>query len=152
MQIDYVKISCKKDVHICHTNFAKKMERNLPETTSRWKNIWKTIFFRGPWSSRWWDLEVRDDGTLKFEMMGPWSSRWWDLEVRDDGTLKFEMMGPWSSRWWDFEVWDDRTLHYIQYFIFIFFNNQYGGFLISNFFNHNKDSSIRRCMTLDFKI
>jgi hypothetical protein len=24
MQIDYVMISCKKDVHICHTNFAKK--------------------------------------------------------------------------------------------------------------------------------
>jgi hypothetical protein len=34
MQIDYVKISRKEDVHICHTNFAKKMERNLHETTS----------------------------------------------------------------------------------------------------------------------
>jgi hypothetical protein len=33
MQIDYVKISCKEDVHICHTNFAKKMERNSHERT-----------------------------------------------------------------------------------------------------------------------
>jgi hypothetical protein len=24
MQIDYVKISCKEDVHICHANFAKR--------------------------------------------------------------------------------------------------------------------------------
>jgi hypothetical protein len=44
MQIDYVKISCKEDVHICHTNFAKKIERNLHEITS-W---WKTVVFRGP--------------------------------------------------------------------------------------------------------
>jgi hypothetical protein len=34
MQIDYVKISCKEDVHICHINFAKKMERNSHERTS----------------------------------------------------------------------------------------------------------------------
>jgi hypothetical protein len=39
-----VKISCKEDVHICRTNFAKQKERNLHETTS-W---WKTIVFRGP--------------------------------------------------------------------------------------------------------
>jgi hypothetical protein len=36
-----VKISCKKDVHICRTNFAKKMERNLHETTSWWKTYGK---------------------------------------------------------------------------------------------------------------
>jgi hypothetical protein len=30
-----VKISCKEDVHICRTNFAKQMERNLHETTSQ---------------------------------------------------------------------------------------------------------------------
>jgi hypothetical protein len=29
MQIDYVKTSCKEDVHIYHADFAKKMERNL---------------------------------------------------------------------------------------------------------------------------
>jgi hypothetical protein len=34
MQIDYVKISYKEDVHICHTNFAKKIEQNLHEITS----------------------------------------------------------------------------------------------------------------------
>jgi hypothetical protein len=52
MQIDYVKISCKEDVHICHTNFAKKMERNLHETTSRWKTYGKWLFSE--------DLEVWD--------------------------------------------------------------------------------------------
>jgi hypothetical protein len=36
MQIDYVMISCKEDVHIYCTNFAKKMERNSHETTSQW--------------------------------------------------------------------------------------------------------------------
>jgi hypothetical protein len=39
-----VKISCKDDVHICHTNFAKKMERNLHETTSWWKIYGKRLF------------------------------------------------------------------------------------------------------------
>jgi hypothetical protein len=34
MQIDYLKISCKEDVHICCTNFAKRMEQILHETTS----------------------------------------------------------------------------------------------------------------------
>jgi hypothetical protein len=29
MQIDYMKISCTKNVHICHTNFAKKMEQKI---------------------------------------------------------------------------------------------------------------------------
>jgi hypothetical protein len=52
MQIDYVKISCKEDVHICHTNFAKQMERNLHEITSRWKTYGKRLFSE--------DLEVRD--------------------------------------------------------------------------------------------
>jgi hypothetical protein len=33
-QIDYVQLSCKEDVHIYRTNFAKKMEQNLHETTS----------------------------------------------------------------------------------------------------------------------
>jgi hypothetical protein len=53
MQIDYVKTLCKEDVHIRHTNFAKKMERNLHETTSRWKTYGKQLFLE--------DLEVRDD-------------------------------------------------------------------------------------------
>jgi hypothetical protein len=52
MQIDYVKISCKEDVHICCTNFAKQMERNLHETTSQWKTYGKRLFSK--------DLEVRD--------------------------------------------------------------------------------------------
>jgi hypothetical protein len=54
MQIDYVKISCKEDVHICRTNFAKQMERNLHETTSQWKTYGKRLFSE--------DLEVRDVG------------------------------------------------------------------------------------------
>jgi hypothetical protein len=48
-----VKISCKEDVHICRTNFAKQMERNLHETTGWWKTYGKRLFL-----SR----------TLKFEM------------------------------------------------------------------------------------
>jgi hypothetical protein len=48
MHIDYAKISCKEDVHICCTNFAKQMEQNLHVTTSEWKNIWKRTVFRGP--------------------------------------------------------------------------------------------------------
>jgi hypothetical protein len=52
MQIDYVKISCKNDVHICHTNLAKQMEQNLHETTSRWKTYGKWLFSK--------DLEVQD--------------------------------------------------------------------------------------------
>jgi hypothetical protein len=47
-----MKISCKEDVHICHTNFAKKMEQNLHETTSWWKTYGKLLFSE--------DLEVRD--------------------------------------------------------------------------------------------
>jgi hypothetical protein len=47
-----VKISCKEDVYICRTNFAKQMERNLHETTSRWKTYGKQLFSK--------DLEVRD--------------------------------------------------------------------------------------------
>jgi hypothetical protein len=52
MQIEYVKIYCKEDVLICRTNFAKKMERNSHERTSRWKMYGKQLFFE--------DLEVRD--------------------------------------------------------------------------------------------
>jgi hypothetical protein len=52
MQIDYVKISYKEDVHIRHTNFAKKLEQNLHETTNRWKTYGKRLFSK--------DLEVRD--------------------------------------------------------------------------------------------
>jgi hypothetical protein len=53
MQIDSVKIPCKEDVHICHTNFAKKMERNSHERTSQWKMYGKRLFFE--------DLQVRDE-------------------------------------------------------------------------------------------
>jgi hypothetical protein len=52
IQIDYVKISYKEDVHICRTNFAKKMECNSHERTSRWKMYGKRLFFE--------HLEVRD--------------------------------------------------------------------------------------------
>jgi hypothetical protein len=45
-----VKTSCKEDVHICHADFAKKMERNLHETTSWWKTYGKRLFSK--------DLEV----------------------------------------------------------------------------------------------
>jgi hypothetical protein len=68
MQINYMKISYKEDVHICHTNFVKKMERNLHETTSRWKRYRKQSFSE--------DLEVRDvwkrqnRNTLPFELGG----------------------------------------------------------------------------------
>jgi 23S rRNA U2552 (ribose-2'-O)-methylase RlmE/FtsJ len=37
MQIDYVKISYNENVHIIYTNFAKKLEQSLHETTNRWK-------------------------------------------------------------------------------------------------------------------
>jgi hypothetical protein len=47
-----VKISCKEDIHICRTNFAKQMERNLHETTSQGKIYGKWLFSK--------DLEVRD--------------------------------------------------------------------------------------------
>jgi hypothetical protein len=53
MQIDYVKVSCKEDVHICRTNVARKMEQNLHETTSWWKTYGKRLFSE--------DLEVRDE-------------------------------------------------------------------------------------------
>ena len=52
MQIDHVKISCKEDVLIRQTNFAKKMEQNLYEIISQWKTYGKQLFFWGPWSSR----------------------------------------------------------------------------------------------------
>jgi hypothetical protein len=49
-----MKISCKEDVHICHGNFAKKMEQNLQKTTSQWKTYGKRLFSE--------DLEVQDGG------------------------------------------------------------------------------------------
>jgi hypothetical protein len=52
MQINYVKISCKEDVHICRTNFTKQMEWNSHERTNQWKMYGKRLFFE--------DLEVRD--------------------------------------------------------------------------------------------
>jgi hypothetical protein len=48
-----VKILCKEDVHICHTNFAKRMNRNSHETTSQSKTYGNRLFFE--------DLEVRVD-------------------------------------------------------------------------------------------
>jgi hypothetical protein len=52
MQIDYVKISCKEDVHICRTNFAKKMEQNSHKKLAGGKCMENDCFFE--------DLEVRD--------------------------------------------------------------------------------------------
>jgi hypothetical protein len=78
MQIDHMKISCKEDVHICRTNFAKKMERNLHERTSRWKMYGKQLFFE--------DLEVRDEGLILVENEVPGSSpvggdRWFIMSL-----------------------------------------------------------------------
>jgi hypothetical protein len=50
MQIDYVKISYEDDVHICCTNFSKKIEQNLHESTNWWKTYGKQLFSK--------DLEV----------------------------------------------------------------------------------------------
>jgi hypothetical protein len=58
MQIEHVKVSCKEDVYICRTNFAKKMERNLHETISWWKMYGKQLFSE--------DLEVRDVKPTRF--------------------------------------------------------------------------------------
>ena len=52
MQIDYMKISCKVDVYICRTNFAKQMEQNLHERTNWWIKYEKQLFSM--------NLEVRD--------------------------------------------------------------------------------------------
>jgi hypothetical protein len=43
----------EEDVHICRTNFAKKVELNLFETTSWWKTDGKQLFSN--------NLEVKDD-------------------------------------------------------------------------------------------
>ena len=56
MQIDYVKISCKEDVHICRTNFANKIKWNLHETTNWWKMYGKQLFYK--------DFKIQDDGQL----------------------------------------------------------------------------------------
>jgi hypothetical protein len=52
MQLDYIKISCKENVHICCTNFAKILEQNLHEITSPWKTYGKRLFSE--------DLKVQD--------------------------------------------------------------------------------------------
>jgi hypothetical protein len=70
MQIDYVKISCKEDVHICHTNFAKQMERNLHETTNWWKTYGKRLFSE--------DLEVQDDNQSTLYKVNGVVTKSWD--------------------------------------------------------------------------
>jgi hypothetical protein len=52
MQIDYVKISCKEDVHICYTNFAKKWNEICMKQLAGGKHMKNDCFPR----------------TLKFEM------------------------------------------------------------------------------------
>jgi hypothetical protein len=47
-----MKLSCKEDVYICCTNFAKKMEQNSHEITGQWKMYGKQLFSE--------DLEVQD--------------------------------------------------------------------------------------------
>ena len=66
MQIEYVKISCKEDVHIYCANFTKNVERNSHETTSWWKIYGIFLFFK--------DFEVQDDiifPLLKFSRFLP---------------------------------------------------------------------------------
>jgi hypothetical protein len=58
MQIDYVKIPYKEDVHICHTNFTKRMGQNSHGTISQWKTYWKQLFSK--------NLEVQDDSGSLF--------------------------------------------------------------------------------------
>jgi hypothetical protein len=66
-----VKISCKEDVHVCRTNFAKKMEQNLHETTSWWKTYGKRLFSE--------DLEVRDVARGRGWTRGPPMNMLWCL-------------------------------------------------------------------------
>jgi hypothetical protein len=54
MQIDYVKISCKEDVHICHTDFAIKWNEICMKQLANGKYMENNCFQR----------------TLKFEMQG----------------------------------------------------------------------------------
>jgi hypothetical protein len=53
MQIDYVKLSCKEDVHICHTNIEKKWNEICMKQLAGGKHMENDCFPR----------------TLKFEMM-----------------------------------------------------------------------------------
>jgi hypothetical protein len=62
-----VKISCKKKVHICRTNFAKKKEWNLHETTSQWKTYGKQLFSE--------DFEVQDV-SIEFCYLGRLELSW----------------------------------------------------------------------------
>jgi hypothetical protein len=88
MQMDYVKISFKEDLHICHTNFAKKMERNLHETTSRWKTYGKRLFFK---NLEVWDGRIqgpKSNGHIKTLKVEIWSCiltkiafQFWNLNV-----------------------------------------------------------------------
>ena len=52
MQINYIKISCKEDVHIYHTNFAKKWNETYMKQLAGGKHMENNCFPR----------------TLKFEM------------------------------------------------------------------------------------
>jgi hypothetical protein len=83
MQIDSVKIPCKEDVHICHTNFAKKMERNSHERTSLWKMYGKRLFFE--------DLEVQDARVLIFIMILKFIFGKWDLHPKGHFTCRAQM-------------------------------------------------------------
>jgi hypothetical protein len=85
MQIDYVKISYKEDVHICCTNFAKKMEQNSHKTTSQWKTYGKQLFSE--------DLEVQDVALfLLFHV-----ELFHTLVLRNDLTPKWASeMGKWK--------------------------------------------------------
>jgi hypothetical protein len=53
IQIDYMKVSCKRDVHICHINFAKKWNKICMKQLAGRKHIENDCFPR----------------TLKFEMI-----------------------------------------------------------------------------------
>jgi hypothetical protein len=46
MQIDYVKISCKENVHICYTNFAKKMNEIYMKQPASGKHMENDCFLR----------------------------------------------------------------------------------------------------------
>jgi hypothetical protein len=63
MQIDYMKISYKEDVHICCTNFVKKIERNLYETINRWKTYGKQFFSK---DHEVWDVGLRPIGHSQY--------------------------------------------------------------------------------------
>jgi hypothetical protein len=61
MQINYVKISCKEDVHICRTNFAKKWNEICNEQLASRKHMENDCFSRALKFEMWWTI------FLKFE-------------------------------------------------------------------------------------